>query len=68
MDFLNKLLKFEFLKGARTYLGIGGYVLASAAEWAGFDVPGFVAMEPVETLMAVLTALGIYERVKANGE
>jgi len=65
MDFVNGLLKFEFLKGYRTYLGIGGFVLASAAEWAGFDVPGFVAVGPVETFMITLTALGIYEKAKS---
>jgi len=65
MDFLNKLLKLEFLAGYRTYIGVGGFLLASVAEWSGFDVPGFVAVSPVETIMLTLAALGIYEKVKA---
>lgn len=64
MDFLNKIVKLEFLTNYRTYIGIGGFVLASAAEWVGFDVPGFTAQPPLETLMMALTALGIYEKVK----
>jgi len=64
MDILNKLLKLGFLANYRTYIGIGGFVLASVAEWSGFDVPGFTALPPVETFMATLVALGIYEKVK----
>jgi hypothetical protein len=64
MDILNKLLKLEFLNGYRTYIGVGGFVLASVAEWGGFDVPGFTALPPVETFMAALVALGIYEKAK----
>lgn len=64
MDFVNKIIKLEFLTNYRTYIGIGGFVLASAAEWTGFDVPGFTALAPLETFMAVLTALGIYEKAK----
>jgi len=58
------ILKLKFLEGARAYIGIGGFVLASLAEWVGFDVPGFVAQGPVETLMIAMTALGIYEKAK----
>ena len=65
MDAVTKLMKLEFLAGLRTYLGIGGFLLASVAEWNGFDVPGFVALDPVNTLWATLVALGIYEKVKA---
>lgn len=65
MDAVTKLMKLEFLAGLRTYLGIGGFLLASVAEWNGFDVPGFVALDPVNTFWATLVALGIYEKVKA---
>lgn len=64
MELLNRLMKLEFLTGSRTYIGIGGFVLVSVAEWIGFDVPGFTAMAPLETFMAALTALGIYEKAK----
>lgn len=65
MEAITKLMKLEFLSGARTYLGIGGFLLASVAEWNGFDVPAFVAMDPINTFWATLVALGIYERAKA---
>lgn len=65
MDAVTKLMKLEFLAGLRTYLGIGGFLLASVAEWNGFDVPGFVALDPVNTFWATLVALGIYEKVRA---
>lgn len=65
MELVNKLLKLEFLAGARTYLGIGGFLLASLAEWNGFDVPGFAALDPINTFWATLVALGIYEKAKA---
>lgn len=65
MELMTKLSKLEFLAGFRTYLGIGGFWLASLAEWNGFDVPGFVALDPVNTFWASLVALGIYEKAKA---
>lgn len=65
MELIAKLAKLEFLAGFRTYLGIGGLWLASVAEWNGFDVPGFVALDPVNTFWASLVALGIYEKAKS---
>lgn len=61
---VQSVLKLEFLAGFRTYIGVGGLLLASLAEWAGVDVPGFVAVDPINTLIAALAALGIYERAK----
>lgn len=65
MELLTKLSKLEFLAGFRTYLGIGGLWLVSIAEWNGFDVPGFVALDPINTFWASLIALGIYEKARA---
>lgn len=65
MEVLTNLLKLKALEGMRTYIGIAGLWFASAAEWNGFDVPGFVAMDPLNTLMATMVALGIYERVRS---
>jgi hypothetical protein len=66
MDFLQKLLKLDFLANYRTYIGIVGIWLASLAEWNGFDVPQFEALAPGDLVFATLIALGIYEKAKAG--
>lgn len=58
--------RLEFLRGYRTYIGLGGFLAASVAEWAGADVPAFVALDPVNTVLTTLGALGVYERVRSS--
>lgn len=65
MEAIQNILKLKALEGARTYLALGGLWLCSLAEWNGFDVPEFTAMSPINTVIASVTILGLYEKVKA---
>jgi hypothetical protein len=65
MEAITNLLKMKALEGYRTYIGLAGLWAASIAEWNGFDVPQFVALDPINTFMATMIALGIYEKAKA---
>lgn len=65
MEALQNILKMKALEGMRTYLAIAGLWLCSLAEWNGLDIEGFTAMSPVNTLIASVTILGLYEKLKA---
>lgn len=65
MEALQNILKMKALEGMRTYLAIAGLWLCSLAEWNGLDIEGFTAMSPVNTLIASVTILGLYEKIKA---
>lgn len=57
---LRSILKLDFMANWRTLTGVGIFAVCSIAEWAGLDVPYFTALPPVETISAILVALGIY--------
>lgn len=61
---LKNVLTLAFAQNWRTYAALASFALCCGLEWAGIDVPEFTAPKPLEALMMLLTALGIYERVK----